>query len=142
MSPFAVIIPCVATIVCAIGWRRAVVARRRRQAERDDEAWMHASCLSIAEGQPCVAEDAAVKASLATRTVFSLRKAYEASIAETKVAREDADRLAVCVHDYIKQMDGFSMKLGDQPCALSRERSALSQHQKLKESQPCPPNQS
>ncbi len=101
---------------------------------------MHASCLSIAEGLPCVAEDAAVKASLATRTVFSLRKSYEASLAETKTARDDADRLAVCVQDYVNQMDSFSMKLGEQPCALSRERAALSQHQQLKESSPCPTN--
>jgi hypothetical protein len=41
------------------------------------ESWMHAACLSIAEGVHCVESDGAVKASLATRTVFKLRRDYE-----------------------------------------------------------------
>jgi len=50
--------------------------------QRDDEAWMHAACLTIAEGHKCEETDAAVQASLATRTVFKLRKQYEELLAD------------------------------------------------------------
>lgn len=71
-------------IAVATGYR----ARARRLAdELEHEVWMHASCLSIAEGAHCFEHDAAVKASNATKTVFRLRKDFDNAIKEIEAVR-------------------------------------------------------
>jgi len=59
------------------------------QKQRDEEVWMHAACLSIAEGLPCVETDAAVQASLATRTVFKMRTALAAATRRAEEAEAE-----------------------------------------------------
>jgi hypothetical protein len=63
------------------------------RAQRDDEAWMHAACLSIADGVPGW-EKPLEHDSLAMRTVRALRLAYEEARADGAAARLESEELA------------------------------------------------
>ncbi len=68
------------------------------------------------------------------------RGEHSGATADLILARADAIRLADCVRAYLKQMDEYSMRLGEEPCKLSREREALLLHQQLIESENVQPS--
>jgi hypothetical protein len=68
---------------------------------------------------------------------------HTSSIAEMKATLhtksvEDSDRLAACVKSYLDQMDEYSRKLEEPQLALTRERTALAEHEKFKLQIQCP----
>ncbi len=114
MIEAAIAVLSLATLIFAIGW--ALCARKLNRTREAAVIMQIALDRSSAQRVECATDHSMVLADL-----------YRANA--------DANRLARCVHAYIKQMDEFSLKTSEEPCKLTAEREALSLHQKLVDSQ-------
>jgi hypothetical protein len=90
----------------------------------NDEAWMHAACLTIAEtGEKW---GPSVMPSLAMETVYRLRLKCDAAIARVRRLEEAVSTFVALIERDNLDMRGFGRDLSEYPTAIARLQAALS----------------